>query len=922
MPSTPTTYSSKTPRPNRTKKSDSTVPPSSTMRKSRRRRKAINAPAASSTTTSEHKDCIQQNQIKDIDDYCYSLNQNENLDRPPSSSSIASRSSTQSRQKTNQSMEQNDEDDSFEKENKINHSNKNTLIKTASIHNNRNRSHTIIAAATTNDESSIHIINSVHKSFLDDIQLCRHEWNNGTSNFFKSIKNVDISTKISTKTIIKGSIITFPNRLLHYKRNRVNGDTDVQSTMPTASADEIHQVYDIINTTRKYIRCIAMICKHYKKSKKKTFSHDELDISLALLRITNHCLKHAIPIIPSIKNQKSRKEHIKVTKILIKMIYYVMTSLEDMSMMHVGGGDSQQGWRINETNENILVMISLLMVSSFQMLGLLLQFLSSNPNEYENDHDNAIQDTNHLEHWFPMPIQYADCSGENDDDEELSNEDLTKVTIQCIIAMSIVLWNIHIAVVQHNLYHDEIESSSSSSFKRNFEQNFGLIHCSMIEDIKRKSIRQGKHESADENNTFDIPFRSLLCSKALPWIKSLLLQGSNDQVQTCLSFLSRIKNLLLDGASQLEQIFQDFNMDNNDMEQQNELCAINNAKWLLNQGFILQQDSIMVQLLCERDVSNDWKSYVSMVKNNHIDLVAFDIEKRFEKACMCASNYSIRFDNRMKRLETSPFELGNFHQIVGARLDECACHFNEVFICYIQYCADRASHLQKKSFVRDTDIQHDDKCIFSHFQYQYGHGQEACCSAALQSPYSGFEALLALVYTVITVKNSLSCNEQIECSSIDKSIDYFKKEVLDSPRIDGFLSTCHSILSRLQLNSLAISLLKQIKEGKLCVDEMHSLILLGRIIGECYAPLTLLIAKQSVNAQNRARFLQTSVETYFRAAGLLDAVACLCIDHDENLLMDCYSMANTFISKCGLLACKMKGKCELAYTESVAKVCK
>ena len=734
-----------------------------------------------------------------------------------------------------------------------------------------------------------------------------HTNNNNDASIIQNLKS-DIEKHVSIMTLVKLSI-----------QHPTNTTSFTTTTNATIIEGEKSMVLHIINIARKCIRYIVMLYKKSKSnSKSRTSSTNEyynIDSTLALLRVSLYCIRSTIPTIIKMK----QSEKISISKETIKLLFHVMKCVEDVYMYHHDSGSSNHYKEQTKKEMRHLMDVIMITVSGFELLGTVVSFL--NENKTANNENDSY-------YFFPRVFVWDEGTKSNEKANDLTFESFVNIAIHSIITTADMLWKFQVISMQLQSGH---ETSPLSSI---YVNQYGYRFCSYVNKFIIKSESR-KTSTCGDVDIYNLPCRSLLSRDATSWIAALLSISDSDGIdkgcyESCLSHVSRIKQIFLNGANQMDQLA---NHSSSSVLDNRSLVSS-----FFNQGLCFRQDAIMVSLFNQQTTKDEWVSYLPTISTLHIKA---DIRKRFDKACISAASHSSVIVDQMKKMsvETLISNLMQFHNIVGSGLDTMVKNFDNTSASYAEYCACRAIHVGEYGLdcypndpipLFNVSMEHCNECIFTELPYRFAHSRLNCCTKE-QCP---FESLLSLLYASVTIKMSFQNqssdkrNNRICISTVKRSIASFRKSVLNldnSIENQQNLVACQKILSKIQLISFATNLAKSVRDSNLNIsNDKNTLYLLGLILGECYSPLNYIISKQRENEAISQKYLYTAIEGYLRAAGIIDVAAFLEDDHpndEESLTKDYLSTANRYISKCGILTHKIKRKIDsLQYFESVAKV--
>ena len=636
---------------------------------------------------------------------------------------------------------------------------------------------------------------------------------------------------------------------------------------------------DIINIARRCIRSAAGTGISHDGDAKNQL---QAGIKLSHLRTAIHCLRATIPmlIVSYDGGGHGEKVYRERMTMAIKLLYHCITTVEviQKELFEARGDDVG--------HEELIFGASFICLYGYQMLGLLLS-VSLDGFVVSPIDDSSMTDD--CECIFPIP-----CFGTNGlmgsalnlTEMDLSVNQIVKIATQSVLSMCSVL-NIVMKVIAREtciVGHHGLALMENNKLYRLFG------------DTVQRTLSLGRGD-IDQGLPFVNAYRDLVGRIAVPWalVPLTIETCDSDQIQASLAFASKGSKLLLDAASFAETI-------------SSRTKDKSTIKCLQRQRLFLQQDSILVLLLRWKNIEGRWVSVDSPCESK-LDLT---MRKCFGKACVSAMRASTEYP----LVDQNATALTSFHQVVGDAIDGVAYKYELLDVHYVEYCIYRAMHLAVDSDIawRKKQACNSSKCILTSFPFPFRHRSRSC------KEKNPAYAIVALFYMCLSAKHSIPLigNDIDDMVVIDDAIETFRDQILvtdDKPNFD-MLQLAHRSLSKLKLQSFALDQMKSMDEIK-TLEDYRWVYIAGRVLGECFGPLNYVIMK--ISKKDRPRYYGVALDSYVRAASLLDSIGGLsdyCLGGDREA---CLRKADKLIDRCRQLSLCCPDKSCTQIVESAAK---
>lgn len=665
------------------------------------------------------------------------------------------------------------------------------------------------------------------------------------------------------------------------------------NSLPEGSLLLEEKKVDIINVARKCIRSAT------------STSDVDINSQLANLKVAIHCLRAITPILSSIPHKEIIRED--SVRMVIKLLYHCINTSKELHLQN----SKEIGW----TN-CVSIGAAMVCFAGYQVLGVLLRSTFPGHTTPQQQHvDRYIFDK--------FPIHSSDYHASSSSyfsstDEDFTKEKITKIAVQSCFSVSSVLWNIHYNSMLHD--HQEKYSLHEELVTKEELNEYGYLFKTII----LATLTRGGTSSSS------FAFRRILCSVSMSWILSLVMSqqtnkqqnGNNaaktSQITSVLGYTKRVSRLLIDAASKLESILISNKVGGDSRRLIGlEHCEVPGLRDLHQENLMLRRDYVLVLLLNRQIDDSTWIPPPSTLICDQWPL----LRQGFINACSSAWKFAAAHAQIVSD-GIDAIILNEYHQAIGSALDKIAFSQEELNHSYVEYCTYRAihsGHYHAKTTLKETSNCSEEGCIFHHLPFRYCHQRQFCCQQTFSDQIPSECIALATFFVALANKYSnydpsQGCDEGpiAQRNVPDNVINLFKEKILKSKCEinDQSLRISYKVLALLKLNTTVFNAVNSMKVEKISsVIEHYKLSIFGRLLGECYAPLNLLMASRLQIGAHKYHAL--AVEGYTTSGMIFQllgeaSVESLSYDWDSDstllnygkVILNCSLKSDKFINKC------------------------
>ena len=546
--------------------------------------------------------------------------------------------------------------------------------------------------------------------------------------------------------------------------------------------------------------------------------------SFCYLRICIHCLRAIGPLL-----KEKRLNGMAATS--IKVLYHCILACEKLSM-----GELKKD-KENKTSQDaeILLDATVVCIAGYQVLGMLLGKLITPPNS---------EDRKQLVYICPYPnfeLGSKDLENIARDDMKLPLQSIIKIVTQSSICMSKMLWKTCLCMFL----------SMDLGIEKSKWEYHNVIQFG---DHFREMVTTAFPSSKKPSSFIGI-CKGIICSIVCAWNTMLyndFIRSKNEEcIEDSIQVAVQAYKSLTEWATEIESCFQKGYFSKvKDTFDQNQI---------MKESVKLRGGAVLVLMLQHRCRSGEWAIKPLPLVIEYCQRSTWKVI--WGKACTLAKKASIHYASYCsKGGETR--ELLQFHENIGDTLDRTALHMQKVELCYIEYCAYRATHYARSNKgVQKCALPTSKSCddIYNHLPFPYA------------SRIKGVAVILGPFYAALASVHHLPLLNIGSAKDLDtvlkKIIKNFTEEFFQSQNeCDVVLfKTCYQLFSTLPVFQLAFNFIND-PAAILDYDEYQKMIVIGNILGEIVAPLNIAMATKDIDD----KYLEKGSDAYLRSASLFN----------------------------------------------------